>query len=787
MRQIAGDRHSVDHPIKQEGTHHDTDDLADMDLGRVIEGGERGAPVRPHQPAPTTAHAGVPPAYRTYEGARPGLSNVAATQQMPSSGEVWAGALHRLQAQVSLNTSMLESHRRQVGDVEQAVGRLQQEMGNVVAVLHEMRAELHARPQVMEAARHDSGDMDVLTSQIASVTSKANEVDGLKMQVELMKNRMKRFEEHGSPARPGTSSTHHEMYESTPMSAQHAMQGQHLPPMRTASTIAPPADRMYGGPAPNVLPSQGQSVFQSRPELRIPSNDRPAVPPAQSSGYRPAEPLPPPSALSGWRPADTHSLPPPAQQSEASVPFRSHPVNQEAAGSGWAVVNSAIKRPFEEQQHQSPYGPPSAPGSPKRPRLAPIMPRSSLIEENSPFRPSSMQQMVMPAPPDISAHSRSRAQSNSSQSQSQSQMLPTPASANTSAYRFITSTAEVDMQVGWRPEPESMEQPAPPSAGRGKGKGSRRRGGGRGRGSRGGAQHRRIDSQELGAVDPQSTEQTGSQASPSEYPSATDMMSGGFAYTNGSSADRPEHAEFPATPVSGQYPDTFGTQADLLLSNSSKKSRSKPTRNADGVLIRKDGRPDMRSVSSANNLRKVHAKREAERAEADGKIPTSVAPALSNLFADDEHEARSGTPDSTGVDDGDVDDQGAQERHQQLMGRIYPHGAEHHSERQSTGARSGAHQAEVDTVMKEEEHGEGGIAHARPVDAMDAGIGDRSADVAMRDMSGSAERRLTAGDGRMAPILETTDREMTGAENVQAPTAEQSAEAVTEQTVTTAQ
>ncbi|KAK4905207.1 hypothetical protein LTR49_025485 [Elasticomyces elasticus] len=613
---------------------------------------------------------------------------------------------------------MLESHRRQVGDVEQAVGRLQQEMGNVVAVLHEMRAELHARPQVMEAARHDSGDMDVLTSQIASVTSKANEVDGLKMQVELMKNRMKRFEEHGSPARPGTSSTHHEMYESTPMPSQHAMQGQHLPPMRTASTFAPSADRMYGAPAPNVLPSQ---------------------------------------------------------------------VNQEAAGSGWAAVNSAIKRPFEEQQHQSPYGPPSAPGSPKRPRLAPIMPRSSLIEENSPFRPSSMQQMVMPAPPDVSAHSRSRAQSNSSQSHAQSQMLPTPASANTSAYRFITSTAEVDMQVGWRPEPESTEQPAPPSAGRGKGKGSRRRGGGRGRGSRGGAQHRRIDSQELGAVDPQSTEQTGSQASPSEYPSATDLMSGGFAYTGGSSVDRPEHAEFPATPVSGQYPDTFGTQADLLLSNSSKKSRSKPTRNADGVLIRKDGRPDMRSVSSANNLRKVHAKREAERAEADGKIPTSVAPALSNLFSDDEHEARSGTPDSTGVDDGDVDDQGAQERHQQLMGRMYPHGAEHHSERQSTGAHSGAHEAEVDTVMKEEEHGEGGIAHAKPVDAMDAGVGDRSADVAMRDMSGSAERRLMAGDGRMAPILETTDREMTGAENVQVPTAELSAESVTEQAVTTAQ
>lgn len=44
-----------------------------------------------------------------------------------------------------------------------------------------------------------------------------------------------------------------------------------------------------------------------------------------------------------------------------------------------------------------------------------------------------------------------------------------------------------------------------------------------------------------------------------------------------------------------------------------KKSRTKPTRNANGILIRKDGRPDMRSISSAQNLRKVHAKKEAER------------------------------------------------------------------------------------------------------------------------------------------------------------------------------
>lgn len=104
---------------------------------------------------------------------------------------------------------------------------------------------------------------------------------------------------------------------------------------------------------------------------------------------------------------------------------------------------------------------------------------------------------------------------------------------------------------------------------------------------------------------------------------------------------------------------------DLDPNSASKKTRTKPIRNSDGVLIRKDGRPDMRSVSSANNLRKVHAKKEAEKAMEDGRTPTSgrsLAPANSSSLSDDEEgdymegegdlerdpransEARTGTP-----------------------------------------------------------------------------------------------------------------------------------------------
>lgn len=109
-----------------------------------------------------------------------------------------------------------------------------------------------------------------------------------------------------------------------------------------------------------------------------------------------------------------------------------------------------------------------------------------------------------------------------------------------------------------------------------------------------------------------------------------------------------EH-EFPATPVASNA-DPYAMANDMDPNSASKKTRTKPIRNSDGILIRKDGRPDMRSVSSANNLRKVHAKKEAEKAEMEGRTPTSgrsLAPANSSGISDDE-----------AMDEGDYDGEG---------------------------------------------------------------------------------------------------------------------------------
>lgn len=89
----------------------------------------------------------------------------------------------------------------------------------------------------------------------------------------------------------------------------------------------------------------------------------------------------------------------------------------------------------------------------------------------------------------------------------------------------------------------------------------------------------------------------------------------------------------------------------------------------------------MRSVSSANNLRKVHAKKEAERAEMEGQCTSHDIRCLgsthTNSDSDDDDQTRTGTPTSTGPD-GDASEEppDAQATHRELMSRIFPQDAD---------------------------------------------------------------------------------------------------------------
>ena len=71
---------------------------------------------------------------------------------------------------------MLEANRRHASDLEQAVGLLRADMNGIVNALNATRAELQARPLHQDNARHDTGDLEVLAAQVATIGNKASEV-----------------------------------------------------------------------------------------------------------------------------------------------------------------------------------------------------------------------------------------------------------------------------------------------------------------------------------------------------------------------------------------------------------------------------------------------------------------------------------------------------------------------------------------------------------------------------------------------------------------------------------
>lgn len=622
---------------------------------------------------------------RTFEGSHP--TQQAYPQPDPRRQDVWSGAIARLQTQVSYNTSMLESNRRQMSEVENSIRRLDRDMGIFVDGMNQLREEFRfrVRPASAQEPKADAGDLDLLSRQVQTLTDKVNEVDGLRMQIDLMKNRMRRFEEQGSPpvmaARELAPPTREPSFGETQQPAHPPLQPpsrplqQPLPPMRTSSMGSPAESRssLFHQP-PQLMPvlqsQHSASSYYPSQESRHMSVEPLAGQASSTSGYRPGEPLPPPSAISAWRPAEssqqqTAHPPPPPPPPPGPVQPRAVPPG--LPGSGWATVNPhpATKRSFDEPR-QSPYESSVMGGSPKRPKLAPIMPRG-VYHDDSSYVPSSMTQSTA----DSSYSARNRTGSNASQTQSS--MLPTPASANAPAYRFITSTGQADSQESWRPELErtiQVQQHQP--AGRGRGRGSRSGGRGR-RGGRAGQQ------QDMGTPEWEKPGWTGSQVSPNGYyqpgqafsprQDRGEMMRRGGVMMGGPS----EHEHItPATPVvqGSQDPFAVGPAGEGQQTSGGKKSRTKPIRNAEGILIRKDGRPDMRSVSSANNLRKVHAKKEAERAEMEGRTPTSarsLAPAGSNSLSEEDEGTGSGE---------EREHETTQERHQALMSRIFPQGAE---------------------------------------------------------------------------------------------------------------
>ncbi|KAF2756728.1 hypothetical protein EJ05DRAFT_477817 [Pseudovirgaria hyperparasitica] len=391
---------------------------------------------------------------------------------------------------------------------------------------------------------------------------------------------------------------------------------------------------IHNRPPPPTSQTQLHTHVQSHSQLSPQSGPRehvPLLPPMQSH-----ERVGPPPQSTNHEQSQSQPHPPQLQAHgyghvSSAEPLRrtesenSRSVGSQAAqASGWVTVNPSAKRGLSTGSE----GRTEFPGhshSPKRPKLATLEPRSESRESRSHGHFDRME----------GDQSGMRGHAHNSYGES------TPA-------RFIAyqSTQEHPGEDRWRPDSHRTALPEHDMHA------GFRRGGGRGRGRK---------------SLPSEFNTPGHQWENIEGPGGP---VGPFGYYNSVSPDTKSTAlsvrrdsNGNVIPVAGHVSMDASRMQDPYAHT--KKTRTKPVRNSDGILIRKDGRPDMRSQSSAANLRKVHARKEQERAEESvGDSPPS------GLAYNTTHTPGSPSPmpASEGVDPH------AHERHSQIMEKVFPNG-----------------------------------------------------------------------------------------------------------------
>ena len=125
------------------------------------------------------------------------------SKERDKSSSVSAGIgeeVARLKA-VSAETSIeLEAQRRDINRVSAAARRMEEDIGQIKELMQKIRPEAVSRSTSTGISRREGveypvEELELLTANITSIGAKANEIEGLKLEFEMMKRRIKRMED----------------------------------------------------------------------------------------------------------------------------------------------------------------------------------------------------------------------------------------------------------------------------------------------------------------------------------------------------------------------------------------------------------------------------------------------------------------------------------------------------------------------------------------------------------------------------------------------------------------
>jgi uncharacterized coiled-coil protein SlyX len=396
-------------------------------------------------------------------------------------------------------------------------------------------------------------------------------------------------------------------------------------------------------PPPHQAHPVHQPVHQPPPPAHIPQS----APPHPSQGPHFQTPARPTSIPQAVQHHEQPAIAVPPESAQRQEP----PLTQ----NGWITVNAGVKRVFENGTESPHSGASPTPGEPKRPKLTTEGSHDIPIMTQHPPEPS----QILPSQAQPVVASQSSPQAGPAIGPHQ---IPHPGPHSvppSQPYPYGTQGEQI-----WHADPQHIADGR--SA---RGRGSR---GGRGPGSRGGRVRKSMQGQQHPVGTPEWergwTAVPDSHGSPTSFEDHPAHPARGIVRRGGGGGGARGGAMM--VERSGEWTPEIGPRSVFHDRDSPievKKTRSKPIRNEEGILVRKDGRPDRRSQSSAANLRKVHARKEEQQREAEaGSTPTALHASMSA-------GPDTPSPSARGHSEPDVTDS-VRKKHNAILGRIFPDG-----------------------------------------------------------------------------------------------------------------
>ena len=257
-----------------------------------------------------------------------------------------------------MNRASLESCTREMQRIdatmqriESNIQRMQQGWGEH---LEAVRVEIVAIKQQASLTnpppgeRLDDQTLEIFSANLGTIAGKANEVDALKLQIQLLNRRLRKIEEKGV----------------MPLATQ-------MPPPRES-----PVQHHNSGPPPMSSPSLSRHGY---PPQSVREENR----------------------AMGQNPHPRHVI----EGNDRQLMEDHHALEAEAASTGWVSVNPGSKRGHPNEPEGRTDNAESPMGSPKRPKLAPLEPRR--LYEPATSQPEARDEQARPEEPPANHHTES--------------------------------------------------------------------------------------------------------------------------------------------------------------------------------------------------------------------------------------------------------------------------------------------------------------------------------------------------------------------------------------------